>query len=120
MVGCGILAFGLATGALPGLVAGAALAASRTGAPTRRWRLRGALTTGAAFFLEHLAVAGATNGRAFLAPAVIGTPVAVVVAALAAGTTARLAGPYAWVGPEQATRLALIARGTARRRAVNP
>ncbi|MFJ4681664.1 hypothetical protein [Kitasatospora sp. NPDC088783] len=115
-LGLAAVAFGLATGALPGLVAGVFLAASPKGAPTRRWPVRASLAAGAVFFLESMAVTALTGGPAFLALVVFGTP-AMGVAAWAAAAMARKAGAFAWAGPEEYALFYRLDRARARRRA---
>ncbi|MFJ5230801.1 hypothetical protein ACIQBJ_13020 [Kitasatospora sp. NPDC088391] len=112
-----LAAIGLITGVLPGLATGAALTVGKPGAPTRGWPLRAALVTGPVFFTEYIGVAGCTGGPAFAGVALLGTPIAMTIAALWASSRARAIGGFAWTTFEDATRLALIARGKARQRA---
>ncbi|MGW4381261.1 hypothetical protein [Kitasatospora sp. NPDC004531] len=113
--GLGVFAFGLVAGALPGLAAGAALAASRKGARTGRWPVRAALAAGAVFFLVNELAVGLTRSPALAAVALLGTPVAMAVAAAAAAAAARRAGALAWVGPEEYPRHHRLDRARARR-----
>ncbi|MFF0298216.1 hypothetical protein ACFYST_32085 [Kitasatospora sp. NPDC004614] len=115
--GLATVAFGLVTGALPGLVGGVSLAASRKGARTRRWAVRASLVAGAVFFLENALVMGLTHGPAFFLPVLFGTPVAVVAAALAASGMARKVGEFAWIRPEEYPLYYRLDRAKAHRRA---
>ncbi|MFE2352434.1 hypothetical protein [Kitasatospora cineracea] len=116
-LGLAAVAFGLVTGALPGLVAGLSLAASRKGTPTKRWSVRASLVTGAVFLLESMVVMALTGGPAFFALVVFGVPIAMVVAARAAAAMARKAGEFAWVGPEEYALFYRLDRARARRKA---
>ncbi|MFJ1753076.1 hypothetical protein [Kitasatospora sp. NPDC088134] len=115
-VACTLAAIGLITGVLPGLATGAALIVGRPGTPTRDWPLRAALVTGPVFFTEYIVVSG-YGGPAFAGVAFFGTPIAMAIAALWASGQTSAVGGYAWTTSEEATRLALIARGKARQRA---
>ncbi|MFJ8442491.1 hypothetical protein [Kitasatospora griseola] len=116
-LGLAAVAFGLVTGALPGLAVGLSLAASRKGARTRWWHIRASLVAGAVFFLESELVLGLTRGPAFVLLVAFGTPVAMMVAAAAAAVMARKAGEFAWVGPEEYGLYYRLDRVRAHRRA---
>ncbi|MFD8481658.1 hypothetical protein [Kitasatospora sp. NPDC059673] len=116
-LGLAAVAFGLVTGALPGLVAGISLAVSRKGERTRRWSVRASLVAGAVFFLENELMVGLTHGPAFFVPVLFGTPVAMAVAGPAAAAMARKAGEFAWVGPEEYPLYYRLDRAKAHRRA---
>ncbi|MFC8719982.1 hypothetical protein [Kitasatospora sp. NPDC057198] len=110
LVGLALVALGLLTGAFTGLAVAWSLAACRVGAPTRRWSVRAALAAGPALVLAYLIVAVLTGGPFLFAVGLFGSPIAVVVAALAGANLARRVGPFAWVPPEEVERFAKLHR----------
>ncbi|MFI0895207.1 hypothetical protein [Streptomyces sp. NPDC020983] len=82
--GVGVLACGTALGLLPGLAAGAALVLLLPKARALTLRSWAAVVAGVVFFTETMVSVTVTGGRAWAFLAVIGTPVAAVLAAVLA------------------------------------
>lgn len=82
--GVGFLACGAALGLLPGLATGAALVLLPPKARALTLRSWAAVVAGVVFFAENIVSAAVTGGRAWAFLALIGTPVAAVLAAVLA------------------------------------